>query len=137
MTAQHLRTILASLESNRYSSSARSASTYLVAALQCAIAGAPECRNELLASSALPKLLQLIRHDQRLRCQTESSDGVSTDLQHLLVDTGAGAESSSTLTAAALGLMTQLVMSNRAVDPMVVCQVCASLTVLAMNAVFR
>ena len=59
-----------------------------------------------------------------MQCSSwRSHDGVSSELQHLLVGAGGRVESCETVTAAALGVLSQLLISGRAADSEVVHQV--------------
>ncbi|DBA77036.1 TPA: hypothetical protein ACH3X1_009624 [Trebouxia sp. C0004] len=145
LTARHLTTFVSSLSSIPGSSSAGSAlippsssaslshassclstqstDLYLLATLQCILASASYHRHGLISALAVPHVMQLLQSEQEMHCNALGSpNGVSTELQHLLISAESGDESSGPVTEAALAVLSQLAISGTAVESEVVNQ---------------
>ncbi|KAL3161961.1 hypothetical protein ABBQ38_009041 [Trebouxia sp. C0009 RCD-2024] len=117
----HLRVLTASLDNSPVIPSGLAAQVYLLACLQRLVTVIPEARLCLVSAYIVPKLVFLAGLGH---CPHAQTDAVSTAADQLdsCVGVGIHVPASKLLTGMSLGLLSQLVMSNAAVDAVVMQQ---------------
>lgn len=123
VSAQHLKAISASLDNSPAIPSGLAAQVYLLASLQRLVTAIPQARFHLVSAYIVPKLVFLAGLGFHPHAQTDVLSAAAGQ-QHYSVSIHIPA--CKMLTGMSLGLLSQLVMTNAAVDAVVMQQASAS-----------
>lgn len=118
----HITAIIARLANTTATASSHASRVYLMASLQCLLAGAPRSRQHLVSAGVVPTLLSAAALGQLLPTQNRPPVALYSSSTELATDVGIHLQASTMLSEVALSLLSQLVMTNGAADPKVVQQ---------------
>ena len=135
---KHTTSMVAGLANASATASSHATKVYLMASLQCLLAGIPQSRRHLVSAGVVPMLLSAAAHGQLLPTRTKMphaalhscGPGPANDI-------GIHLQAPTMLTEVALGLMSQLVMTNGAADPCIMQQAsCCMLNLGMLSALY-